>query len=75
MSVTLKFYLFPKLNLSVKVYYLQTFDSVQKAVTDSIKTLTEADSQSCYEAWKICWAKCVASEGYYFEGDNIDLKE
>jgi hypothetical protein len=40
-----------------------------------MKTLTEADFESCYEVWKILWAKCVASEGCYFEGDNVDLGE
>jgi hypothetical protein len=40
-----------------------------------MKTLTEADFQSCYEAWKIRWAQCVASDGYYLEGDNLDLAE
>jgi hypothetical protein len=60
-------YFFPKLKLRVKVYHFPALDSVQKAVTDAIKTPTEADSQSCYEAWTIRWAKCVASEGYYFE--------
>jgi hypothetical protein len=50
--------LFPKLESRVKGYHFQTLDVVQKAVTDAIKTLIEADFQSCYEAWKIRWAKC-----------------
>jgi hypothetical protein len=54
------FYMFPKLNSRVKGYHFHTLDSAQKAVTDAIKTLAEADFQSCYEAWKICWTKCVA---------------
>jgi hypothetical protein len=44
------FYLFPKLKLRVKSSNFQTLDSVQKAVADAIKTLTEADFQSYYEA-------------------------
>jgi hypothetical protein len=51
------FYLFAKLNLRVKGYHFQTFASVQKAVTDAIKTLTEADFQSCYQARKIRFTK------------------
>jgi hypothetical protein len=69
------FYLLPKLKSTVKSSDFQTLDSVQKAVTDAIKTLTEDDFQSRYEAWKILWAKCVASEVCYFEGDNVDLDE
>jgi hypothetical protein len=47
------FYLFPKLKSRVKGCHFQILDSVQKAVTIVIKTLAEADFQSCYEAWKI----------------------
>jgi hypothetical protein len=47
----------------------------EKAVTDAVKTLIEADIKSCYDAWKIPWAKCVASKGRYFEGGNVDLDE
>jgi hypothetical protein len=54
---------------------MQTLESVQKAVTDAIKTLTEADFQYCYDAWKIRCANCVALEGCYFEGDNVDSDE
>jgi hypothetical protein len=68
------FYLFPTLN-RVKGYNPQTLYSVQKVVTDANKTLSEVDFQSCYDAWKIRYAKCVASVGYYFEGDNVDLDE
>jgi hypothetical protein len=53
---------------------LRIVGSVQKAVTDTIKTLTDADFHCC-EAWKIQWIKRVASEGYYFEGDNVNLDE
>jgi histone-lysine N-methyltransferase SETMAR len=42
------FYLFPKWRF--KGCHFQTLDNVQKAVTDAIKTLTEADFQSCYVA-------------------------
>jgi hypothetical protein len=41
------FYLFQKLQSRVKGCHFQTLDSVQKAVTDAIKTLTEDDFQSC----------------------------
>jgi hypothetical protein len=46
------FHLFQKLKSRIKGCNLKTLESVQKAVTDAIKTLTEADFQSCYEAWK-----------------------
>jgi hypothetical protein len=69
------FYLFPKLKSRVKCCHFQTLDSVQNAVTDAIKTLTKANFQSCYEAWKIHWARGVASEGCCYDGDNVDSDE
>jgi hypothetical protein len=69
------FYLFPKLKLKISGYHSQTLDSVQKAVTDSIKTQTEANFQSCYKAWKIRCAKCVASEGCHVEGTVLHSDE
>jgi hypothetical protein len=44
-------------------------------VADVIKILTGPRFQSCYEVWEIHWVKCLATEGNYFEGDNIDLYE
>jgi hypothetical protein len=67
--------LLPKLKSRVKSYHLQTPDSVQKTVTDGIETLTEADFQLCFEAWKIHWAKRVATRLCYLEKDNADLDE
>jgi hypothetical protein len=69
------FYLLPKLKSTFKIYHFQTLDSVQKAVTDAINNLTEADCQSRYEKWKIPWAKCAALEGYYFEWESVHLDE
>jgi hypothetical protein len=57
----------------VKGYNFQTLDSVQKAITDAIKTLIKGDFQSCYKARKIHRAKYVASEECYFEVNNADL--
>jgi hypothetical protein len=37
------FHLFPKLKSNFKGSHFQTLDSVQKAVTDAIKTLPETD--------------------------------
>jgi histone-lysine N-methyltransferase SETMAR len=53
------FYLFQKLKSKVRGSHFETPDSVQKAVTDAINALREADFKTCYEAWKIHWAKCL----------------
>jgi hypothetical protein len=35
--------------------HILTLDSHQEAVVDAIRTLGEADFQTCYEVWKIRW--------------------
>jgi hypothetical protein len=47
--------------------------TVVKQGLDGVKTLTEADFQSCYEVWIFHWPIYVAWEGCYFEGDSVDL--
>lgn len=51
------FAFFQKLKLRVKGYHFRTLYSSQESVTDAVKSLTEGDFQSCYEAW----VKCIAS--------------
>jgi hypothetical protein len=46
-------------------------DNIKKNVTDELHTLTENDFLYCYDQWKKCWKHCVASQGSYFEGDNL----
>jgi hypothetical protein len=70
---TLQFLLVPKIIIeSQGLSFLNTLQC-SEGCNDTNKTLTEADFQSCYEVWKNCWPKSVALEGFYFEGDSIDL--
>jgi hypothetical protein len=70
---TLLFSLVPKIKIERQGLLFLTLDSVKEVATDAIKTQTDADFQSRFEAWNIRWANCVTSEGCYFEGDNVDL--
>jgi hypothetical protein len=64
-------YLFPKLKSGVKSYHFQTLDSGQKVVTDAIKTITETDFQSCYEAWKIRGPSVLLQRDVIFKGTML----
>uniref|UniRef100_T1HG18 Uncharacterized protein n=1 Tax=Rhodnius prolixus TaxID=13249 RepID=T1HG18_RHOPR len=44
------------------------------AVTDQLKAIPVSEFEHCYEEWKKRLQRCVASEGSYFEGDNIELR-
>ena len=47
---------------------------VFSSVTDMLKTIPAEDFQHCYQKWEQRLHRCVATQGIYFEGDNIDLR-
>jgi len=65
------FFLFPKLKFHFKGHHFLTVDNIQKVVTEQLRALPHED---CYCEWeqRLWW--CVASQGNYFEGDNVDLQ-
>ena len=67
------FFLFPRLKNHLKGCHFGTLDNIQKSVTDELKGTPEEAFQHCYEQWKQRLRRCVAAQGNYFEGDNIDL--
>ena len=50
-----------------------TLDSIQKSVTDELKGSPAEAFQNCYKQWKKRLRRCVAVQGNYFEGNNLDL--
>ena len=67
------FFLFPRLKNHLKGHHLVTSDNIQKSVTDELKGIPAEAFQYCYEQWKQRLCRCVAAQGNYFEGDNLDL--
>jgi transposase len=57
------FCLFSRLKNHLKGRHFGTLDSIQKSVTD----------EHCYEQWKQRLRRCVAAQGNYLEGDDLDL--
>ena len=51
--------------------------SIKKNLVDSVtgilKTIPFEDVQHCYQKWKQRFHWCVAAQGNYLEGDNIDV--
>jgi len=56
-----------------RLRHLGTLDSIQKSVKDELKGIPAEAFQYCYEQWKQRLRRCVAAQGNYFEGDNLDL--
>ncbi|GFX80028.1 putative transposase [Trichonephila clavipes] len=67
------FFLFPKLKNHLKGHHFGTLESIQTAVTNQLKAIPISKFHQCYEEWKKRLQRCVASEGSYFEGDNVEL--
>ncbi|GFT88633.1 putative transposase [Trichonephila clavipes] len=65
------FFLFPKLKNYLKGYHFGILENIQTAVTDQLKAIPISEFHQCYEEWKKRLQRCVASEGSYFEGDNV----
>ena len=67
------FRLFHRLKNHLKGRHFGTLDNIQKSVTDELKGIPAEAFQHCYEQWKQRLRRCVAAQGNYFEGDNLDL--
>jgi len=67
------FFLFPWLKNYLKECHFVTLDNIQKNVTDELKGIPAEAFQYCYKQWKQRLRRCVAAQGNYFEGDNLDL--
>ena len=67
------FFLFPRLKNHLKGRHFGTLDNIQKSVNDELKGIKAEAFQHCYEQWKKGLRCCVAAQGNYFEGDNLDL--
>ncbi|GFU56385.1 putative transposase [Trichonephila clavipes] len=67
------FFLFPKLKNHLKGHHFGTLENIQTTVTDQLKAIPISEFHQCYEEWKKRLQRCVASEGSYFDGDNVEL--
>jgi transposase len=66
------FFLFPKLKSTLKESRFNTFDEIQKNSTKELLTIPKEAFQRAFQSWQKRWERCVASEGNYFEGDNLE---
>ncbi|GFW15959.1 putative transposase [Trichonephila clavipes] len=57
----------------LKRHYFGTQENIKTAVTDQLKAIPISEFHKCYEEWKKRLQRCVASEGSYFEGDNVEF--
>jgi hypothetical protein len=65
------FLIFPTHKFHLKGHFL-TLCNIQKVVTDQLRALPREDFQHCYREWERL-QRCVASQGNYFEGVDVDF--
>jgi hypothetical protein len=63
------FWLFHKLKRPLKGSRFDSHEDIMRNATKELRSLPEEAFQKCFQQWKKCWAKCVESQGTYFEGD------
>jgi hypothetical protein len=66
-------FLFPKLKLHLKDRHFGFVNYIHKVVTDQLRSLTHEDFQHCYWECEKSLQCCVASQGNYFEGDDVNF--
>jgi hypothetical protein len=52
-------------------FSVQPSEAIHKKMAELLKALTQNGFRRCFKAWKICMGQHVASNGNYFEGDNM----
>ncbi|GFV75464.1 HTH_48 domain-containing protein [Trichonephila clavipes] len=57
----------------LKGHHFGRLENIQTAVTDQLKAIPISEFHQGYEEWKKRLQCCVASEGSYFEGVNVEL--
>ena len=71
--VTFSFFLnLKELKNVLKGRHFETLENIQKSVTDMLKTIPVEDFQRCNQKWGNLH-RCVAAQGNYFQGGNIDV--
>ncbi|UYV70401.1 hypothetical protein LAZ67_7002912 [Cordylochernes scorpioides] len=69
------FFLFGKLKKKLKGRKFQSIEEIKVESKKAMKAIPKTDYQRCFADWKKRWLKCIAANGDYFEGDNLNLVE
>lgn len=65
------FFLFPKLKRPMKGKRFESVDDIQEKSLEQLHTISQDDFSKSFTQWKHRWEKCIASQGEYFEGDDV----
>jgi len=66
------FFLFPMIKEILKGRH---FDDIRSNTTAALKAIPQNQFQNCFEEWTKRWHQCIASQGWYFEGDHGGIQQ
>jgi len=69
----MRLFLFPKLKLPLRGTRFELIEEIKRK--SMLKSIPESAYKRSFEEWKKRWQMCVASNGVYFEGDNINFDD
>ena len=70
-----EFFLFGRFKKPLCATRYSIRDDVMEKLKMALMAIQQTDYKKCFEDWIKRWHKCVAVDGEYFEGDNIDYDE
>ncbi len=69
------FFLFDRVKKPLRGTRFTSKEEVMEKSLNALKAIPKTVFQNGFRDWIKRWHKCVAADGDYFEGDNIDLDE
>lgn len=69
------FFLFDRLKKSLRVTRFNSRQEGMNKSLETMKSIPKFEYKRCFEGWIQRWHMCVAEDGNYFEGDNINLDD
>jgi hypothetical protein len=63
------FWPFPKRKFALRRRKFQDTEDIERKVTIALKAIPQQEFQKYFQQWQHRWAKCIAAQGEYFEGD------
>jgi hypothetical protein len=69
------FFSVPEYKLNMKGRHFVDADDIKNNTAAALKANSQNQLQNCFEEWNKRWHRCIASQGYYFEGDHSDTQQ
>ncbi|KAG5324962.1 MOS1T transposase, partial [Acromyrmex heyeri] len=69
------FFLFDRLKKSLRGTRFESVEAIKLKSLEALMAIPKTDFQKSFEGWIKRWHKCIAADGDYFEGDNLNFEE